>query len=270
MNILARPEGPVYYDSNEVFEKLQTGYPPYPDYGYGIYGNWNRGVSRTLDLLNRLEMLRKPDLSVLEAGCGDGMTGYAFASYGHNVKLVDIEDWRDTRAKNIPFVCGNLCEKLPIDSDNFDLVCSFNTFEHLDDPKATLNELIRVCKRNGYLYLSFGPLYPGPWGLHAYGTLRMPYPQFLFSKSFLDEKLKILGIYDLGKKLNSLQPLNKWRPNQFSRLWQQSECKLVSSSFITDLKQLDIIRQFPKAFTGRGLTFEDVTIHVLSVIIKKK
>jgi demethylmenaquinone methyltransferase / 2-methoxy-6-polyprenyl-1,4-benzoquinol methylase len=48
---------------------------------------------------------------------------------------------------------------MPFADAEFDLVCSFNAFEHVTDPEAVLREAIRVTKPGGAIYLLFGPLY---------------------------------------------------------------------------------------------------------------
>ncbi|MEW5804247.1 MAG: class I SAM-dependent methyltransferase [bacterium] len=267
--LLRSDEAPHYYDSDEVFERLQRSYRPLPEYGYDTYNTWKRGTERTLNLLE-ITKLHAPGLTMLDAACGDGMTGYALSCYGHRVTLTDIEDWRDIRAKELPFMPANLSIELPLDSNSFDLIYSYNAFEHLDDPSVALRELVRVCKKGGYIYIEFGPIYSSPWGLHSYRTIRMPYPQFLFSKSFLEVKLEKLGVYDLGRKCFSLQPLNQWRVSDFDSLWQHSQCEIVSHSAFVDNTHLDIIKKFHLAFTGMGLTIEDVTTQALVVMLRKK
>lgn len=65
-------EEPQPYDSEEVFERLQQSYLPRTGYGYDSYSTWRRGTERALKLLKMFELLRKPGLSILDAGCGDG------------------------------------------------------------------------------------------------------------------------------------------------------------------------------------------------------
>lgn len=268
--ILSDKTLPSYYDSIELFQELQKKYPPLPEYGYDSYSTWKRGVERTTYLFHEFSFLHETPKKVLDFGCGDGMVGFIISKYGHNVSLVDIADWRDSRAKNLQFIQIE-SEKLPISDQSYDFVYSYNTFEHVKDPKETLFELIRVCKRGGYIFLEFGPLYSSPWGLHAYRTLLMPYPQFLFSNHFITERLNEYGIYDLGKKLTGLQPLNKWRVNQFDDLWRNSFCKVISNTdFIIADSFTDLIIKFPKAFTGRKLSYRDLTTQGLRIILQKE
>ena len=269
IRILSRPEPPHYYDSEKTFEQLQNAYFPRTGYKYDSFSTWSRGTQRALKLI-QVANLHEPGFSILDAGCGDGMTGYMLACYGHYVKLLDLEDWRDARTKNIPFVYGDLCSSLPLESNSFDLVFSYNTFEHVANPKVALAELVRVCKKDGLIYLQFDPLYASPWGLHAYRTIFMPYSQFLFSPSFINQKLQELNIYDLGKKRTTLQPMNQWRLSQFEHLWQTCNCDIINVSFVRIFSHLKIIMQFPNAFSGLGLTFEDVTTKEIQILLRKE
>src|SRR5436190_4672996 len=106
-HILRSDAAPIYYD--EHFERLQRSYTQWwPEYGYDDYSTWARGCERAVKLLNTPE-LRVRDLAVFDAGCGDGMTSHALASYGNfkQVTLHDTEDWRDDRARSFHLVKGD-------------------------------------------------------------------------------------------------------------------------------------------------------------------
>jgi len=267
--ILASAGPAVYLDSDEEFDALQNSFPPYPDYGYDAYSCYRRGVERSLALFNCLPGFRSPGAAVLEIGCADAMVGAALALYGHTVTLVDLQDRRDNRAKGLAFLQVDVCEGIPLKESSFDAIYSYNTLEHIADPRKTLRECVRLCKPGGRIYFEFGPLYASAWGLHAYNTLRIPYAQFLFSLHFIEQKLNILGINDLGEKRAALQPMNQWRLQQFTQLWQESGCVVESVRQYDELGFLDMIRRFPGAFAGRGLTYEDVTRQSLFVLLRK-
>src|SRR5687768_6874627 len=165
-SILARTDPPQVGDAEAAFEQLQRDCKLKKEYGYERFDAWWRGAQRCFWISPMCD-LREPGKHVLEATCGDGMTGHAFASYGHDVTLHDLEDWRDPRAKALPFVQGSLARPLALGDAQFDLVMSYNAFEHLDDPAHAIKELVRVCKPGGHLYIDFGPLYASAWGLHA-------------------------------------------------------------------------------------------------------
>lgn len=259
---------PQVYDDDRIFNDLKSSYTQWWDYGFDDYNKWSRGIERTVDLL-KLEELRRPGLSIFEAACGDGMTGCALAGYGHNVVLNDLEDWRDTRATSLTFVKGDICQSLPLKSEFYDLVISYNFFEHVYDPVTALNELVRMCNKNGYIYLFFDPLYSSPLGLHAF-CFTIPYPQFLFSSEFIEAKVRQCGVYDLAKTSYDLQPTNKWRLSQFIALFENCGCDIVFINKTLDFRFLNIIDNFPRAFTGRGMTLDDVTTNGISVMLKKR
>ena len=267
--IVASDADPMYYD--EHFERLQSTYTQWwPEYGYDEYSTWARGCERAMKLL-RIPDLNGRDLAVFEAGCGDGMTGYALAGYRKASRIVlnDTEDWRDGRAMSFSFVKGNVCRRLPVDSDSFDLVITYNTFEHLDDPAAAFAELVRLCRPGGYIYIEFNPLYSSALGLHAFSFL-MPYPQFLFSPRLIEAKVRELGVKDLGKDFDRLQPTNKWRLAQFRDLWRGPACEVLSLVEEGEERHLGVVMEFPRAFCGRGLTVEDLVVEGISVLLRRK
>lgn len=266
--ILSSLDPPQHYDSE--FDALQTSHTQYwPDYRYDFYSTWARGYERAGKLL-KLESLRRPNLDVFEMGCGDGMTGHALASYGHCVTLNDTEDWRDSRVRKLAFVQGNVCGRLSIAPESFDLLISYNTFEHIEDPSSGLSEMIRLCRKGGHIFIEFNLLYCSPLGLHAFSFL-MPYPQFLFSPSFVEEKVKELGANDLGQNLPFLQPTNKWRLSQFRQLWRSSECEVVSLiEERVEERFLEMVLKFPRAFCGRELNVEDLIVNGISVLLRKR
>jgi len=266
--ILASDAQPIHYDDH--FDRLQnSGKQYWPEYGYDSYSTWARGCERAVKLL-RISELRKEGLEVFEAGCGDGMTAYVLRSYGNetHVTLNDTVDWRDSRAKSFPFVIGDMCQRLPVDSDSFDLVMTYNTFEHIPDPKAALGELTRVCRKGGYICIDFSPLYCSPLGLHAFSFL-MPYPQFLFSSGLIERKVRELRVKDLGQESESIQPTNRWRVAQFRELWRNSGCEIVSMIEDPSARFLSTVIQFPGAFYGRELTVDDLIVSGIAVMLQK-
>jgi SAM-dependent methyltransferase len=267
--ILACGDPAAYYDSENAFRKLQDSYKQWwPDYRFDDYGFWARGANRSISLMEKFPQLQKTGLRVLEAGCGDAVTGYAFSAYGHRVILSDLRDWRDQRAKHMPFARGNLCGGLPFQRGSFDLVMSFNVFEHLAEPFVALQELSRVCANGGCVYIEFDPLFCSPLGLHAY-CFRFPYPQFIFSQQFIEQKVREIGVYDLGETLHTLQWTNRCRIGQYRELWKSSGLEVISEVPECDYQHLNIVENYPTAFTGHGLTVEDLVTCGVAVMLRK-
>ena len=250
------------------FQVIQDAYPPYPPYGYDEYSVWTRAASRSLEIL-RIEGMEIPGKKILEIGCGDGMVSYWLRKYGHQVWLTDAEDWRSDRAKDLFFCKMDINQKWEgLPETSFDLIFSYNSFEHFAEPAEVLRQMKEHLVPGGRIYLNFAPLYCSPWGLHAYNTLKMPYPQFLFSEDFIINKLNELGIRDLGKEQNSLQFTNRWRVNAYENLWKSSGMELETIKRLRTEEHLNMIARYPECFSGRALTLEDVTLYFYSLILK--
>lgn len=250
------------------FDKLQSEHPIRPEYGYDPVSTWKRAAERVTGLVS-LDGMGNPGRRVLEVACGDGMAGFMLKGYGHEVQLTDLEDWREPRAKEIPFEPCDLGVCLPFADDRFDLVVSYNAFEHFPDPALALKEIVRTCRPVGLMYFEFGPLYASPWGLHAYRSLRMPYPQFLFPREFVLEKLREIGMRDLGRERTELQPMNEWRVGQFETLWESSGCEIISRREYRDDSHLDLVLRYPQCFRGRCLSVDDLCVQALFVCLRK-
>ncbi|MDX1252626.1 MAG: methyltransferase domain-containing protein [Gammaproteobacteria bacterium] len=263
-----RDTTPSHTLDEENFNRLQHAYTQWwLDYPFDYSSCWQRGFERAIHLL-KLEKLQQAPRRILEAACGDGMTGYAFSNYGHEVTLVDAEDWRLGPAKQLPFIQCDLGERFAFPPEEFDFICSFNAFEHITHPDVAFDSLMRTCKTGGYIYLDFNPLYASPLGLHAF-SFKMPYPQFLFDESLIQKKLRELGLHDLGRNMATLQPLNKWRLGEFRKLWERQDCKVLKYEETIDNSHINMIARFPQAFRGRGLVLEDVTVSGLRVLVEK-
>ena len=97
---------------------------------------------------------------VLDAACGAGYGSYLLKSWGADtVHGLDIDEVTIETAKQI-FKSPNLfyaacnIEQLPFENNEFDVVVSLETIEHLDDPEQFLKEIKRVLKPDGVVILS--------------------------------------------------------------------------------------------------------------------
>lgn len=100
----------------------------------------------------------KPNVHVLDLGCGPGPMVNFFCSRGAFFHGVDIAQSmldsieREYRAgdywKQIELRVGS-CEELPYPDGTFDIVVGMGLIEYLDDMLLTLKEMSRVTKRRG-------------------------------------------------------------------------------------------------------------------------
>lgn len=93
---------------------------------------------------------------VLIAGCGAGHEAAAIQSeLKADVDAVDIEDFVSAQLKEaspVRFAVGSVCE-LPFAENTFDAIFYHHVIEHVDNPTASLRELHRVLKPEGWLFV---------------------------------------------------------------------------------------------------------------------
>lgn len=116
-------------------------------------GKEQRGNLRTnLDFLEQIDVF-KPDDKILEIGCGIGSVVAELAGKGHDVIGTDIsreaiayglEKFGDIRLEVQP------AEALPYDDEAFDVVLSFDLFEHIAKIDLHVSEVNRVLRTGGH------------------------------------------------------------------------------------------------------------------------
>ncbi|HTX63770.1 MAG TPA: class I SAM-dependent methyltransferase [Acidimicrobiales bacterium] len=102
----------------------------------------------------------------LDVGGGAGYLTRALRDVGARCVLVDADagelSWRG------PPAAGSVvadARALPVPSGAVDVVVSSNVLEHVSGPLAVVDEMARVLRPGGFLWLSFTNWY-GPWGGH--------------------------------------------------------------------------------------------------------
>lgn len=89
---------------------------------------------------------------------GSGAEGEInFISKGHRFSIDPLitfykEYFSDILNKNVQYIEGR-GENIPFENNSLDLVISFNSLDHTEDPIRVLSEISRVLKNNGYFYL---------------------------------------------------------------------------------------------------------------------
>ncbi len=118
------------------------------------------------------------NIRILEIGCGNGsMTNYLFQK-GANIIGVDINEKYIEKARaRFKIQAQNIFqvmegEKLDFQDKTFDIVISFDVFEHIKNSNKHLQEVRRVLKRNGiYIFGTPNKWTNIPWEIIAHGSL---------------------------------------------------------------------------------------------------
>jgi SAM-dependent methyltransferase len=126
---------------------------------------WYRGRRRVIRAeLERLALAEPA--TILDAGCGSGRTMQLLSAYGVASGVELSESAAEVaRARGIGDVVIGRLEDLPWPDAHFDLITCLDVIEHTPDDRATLAELLRVCRPGGYLLVTV-PAYPRLWSVH--------------------------------------------------------------------------------------------------------
>jgi len=137
-----------------------------------VYGKFWKELTekenlRTIKLIkNRFKSFKKikfnsyfKDKNILDAGCGGGRYSYALSGLGPK-KVTGIDFGIDGlksasqtfKAKNLQFKQANVLE-IPFKDNSFDFVLSNGVIHHTENFEKGLEEVIRVCKPGGDIYL---------------------------------------------------------------------------------------------------------------------
>lgn len=158
-------------------------------------------------------------LNYLDIGCGAGHNieeahrlGAAFsagidANPGHkrhwDNRLGDSEAMR--------FILDDL-HTYDFEGRVFNVISSFNSFEHFDDPALVLERCRKIIADHGLLFLFFNPIYRAPMGSHQYRKINIPYVQNLFA----DEV--VAGVFDEDETADPYPGLNRKRVREFEEI----------------------------------------------------
>ncbi|MHB1457005.1 MAG: class I SAM-dependent methyltransferase [Armatimonadota bacterium] len=123
---------------------------------------WYKGRKHLLERLKETIKLR--NALILDAGCGTGFAGRLLAECGTVIGL-DASRHAFDESVSAEINCLALIDKTPFSDNTFDLVVGMDLIEHLDDDQSALNEMYRVCKEGGYLFIT-APAYRWMWSAH--------------------------------------------------------------------------------------------------------
>jgi ubiquinone/menaquinone biosynthesis C-methylase UbiE len=247
-------------------EVLQNKYPFPPEYGYDKNSLEVRGIKRAKEIL-KLQGAKKSH-SFLEIGCWDGMVGGILCRNGKDVTAIDkLSEGLDERAINegVKFFQMDASD-LQFEDESFDFVFSYDSFEHFSNPGKVLTEAIRVVKKGGYIFLSFGPLYYSPLGEHAYRSITVPYCQILFPKNMLNNFAEQHGLARID-----FNHVNGWSFDDYEYLWTKynKNLKVLKYDKFYNLEYLDLIKKYPSCFKDKSLNFNNFIVSSIDILFKK-
>ena len=131
---------------------------------------------------------------LLDLGCGYGGRTVYYKELGAR-SVAGVEVREDMTAEAIAFgrtrgvqvdARIGVGESIPFADCSFDVITSYDVFEHVESLEKTLSECHRVLRPGGTLYAAFPPFYHPTGGSHLHGYVsRSPAPNILFSAEVL-------------------------------------------------------------------------------------
>lgn len=105
-------------------------------------------------------------LKILNIGCSTGRSSEYLSQFGTVTSLeYDAACCEFTTKKTgLEIINGSITE-LPFSVNSFDLVCAFDVIEHVEDHELAVEEMKRVAKQNGILFVTV-PAFMSLWSHH--------------------------------------------------------------------------------------------------------
>jgi SAM-dependent methyltransferase len=227
------------------------------------------GVERVAWMKRVLGARLRTGTRCLELGAGDASVAGALANTGAEVLAVDIqrEVYEDARRHmHVPFLEADVSDLRAVEDDSYDLVYSFDSFEHFPDPAAALSEALRVTRPGGHVYLRFGPLYDCPDGKHLGDRLGIPYAGVLFEDATIDAHMLEQGRDVINHEYCNYWPLDRYRalfapdPQRFDVVFAYDHL---------DLSALELISRYPEVFRARAESIDSFLVNVIEILLRK-
>lgn len=211
-------------------------------YGMWQYEKGAQTIKFYLEYTDTDEMFKDKD--VLDIGCGAGGKSLYYLSKGANkvVGIDVVEHYKEESEKlanelgleGFEFYVQDAAGTDFADS-SFDTIIMNDAMEHVAKPMEVLNEMYRILKPGGRLYVNFPP-YNHPYGAHLSDVIGIPWVQAFFSDKTLISAYKDLvsdkpdaesrisfriGLNDEGEEYFSY--LNKMSIKRFKNLAKKSD-----------------------------------------------
>jgi SAM-dependent methyltransferase len=176
--------------------------------------------------------------TVLDLGASGGLHAGVLASRAKRVIAADMEDqhvrWSGEFVRLLSEKFARHGMSLPMARiefnvadahqlmyrDNwFDIVVSFNSFEHIHDPEGALREIGRVLKHGGIFYASFDPIWTADTGSHFTHRVPAPWAHLLLSEADFITQMNSGGAPP-SEIEEFKKAMNRWRLPRFKLLFE--------------------------------------------------
>jgi SAM-dependent methyltransferase len=188
---------------------------------------------RYKNLISKKIDVKGKDVADFGAGHGENLmmasefqlnsaTGLDYSDINYNSHINEIDPEAFSKIK---FITLDLT-KDNIGTDQYDIILSFNAFEHFQNPEVVIEGCYKALKKRGILYTEFAAFH-APYAIHRKIYTGVPYIQNIFSDDVAyDFFYKVLKINEeinryTGVKISDRNPypeINRWTQADFENL----------------------------------------------------
>jgi SAM-dependent methyltransferase len=171
------------------------------------------------------------DLHRYDSDTGDSFRGELLRRFGRHLPVLVREpgferfQYLEQVIDNCAFFTMDVQELLFRD-DLFDFAFSLNAFEHIPDPGRALQEVSRVLKPGGTVFLLFNGLYFSDGGHHLSHLTEIPWVHLLYERAEIKKM-----ILDAGKVPNEvdhiLDSLNGYSLSQYLEIFDKTDLDVL-------------------------------------------
>jgi len=176
--------------------------------------------------------------TILEIGAGLGPIAFNLSKNRNQIYSVDpsvqvLKLLKKFNPQNNIKAIKAVNEKLPFSSGFFDIIFSFDSFEHVKSPVLSMAEMSRVLKNNGWIFLEITPYYSLLTGHHLYNFSLMP-AQYLPKRliKWWLYRQKPQGIRTPQEAWNTFITLNQVKINTIRQLVKNNHLSIMAENFI--------------------------------------
>ena len=253
--------------------------------GTKTYAMWQyeKGIDTIkfyLDFCSKEEMFQNKD--ILDVGCGAaGKSLYYLSQGAKSVTGMDVVESYEEEAyalqeqlglNGFTFVTRDAAHTDFADN-SFDSVIMNDAMEHVDKPLEVLQEVYRILKPGGRLYVNFPP-YNHPFGAHLSDAIGIPWVHLFFS-----DKTLIEGYKQLVKDLPDGESRMKFRisEDENGKEYFSYINKMTIKRFQTLLKDTDFTQKYYRevplrnafsAFSSKKI-FKDCLVKMVVAVLEK-
>lgn len=192
--------------------------------------------------------------TVLDFGCGSGSESVDMALHGaQRVVGLDILEKSLQQAREHAATQGvsDICEFTTQTDEKFDVVLSFDAFEHYGDPAGVLRTMAGLIRPDGKVIVSFGTPWYHPLGGHTFSVF--PWAHLIFTERALIRWRSDFKTDGATKFCEVEGGLNQMTIARFERLVKESPFEFVSLRVVPIRALRRFANRWTREFTSSTL-----------------